>query len=244
MRLLDVYKNLSGLFGQQNWWPVVRGGQCLYLPEFLERPRNRDEIFEIMLGALLTQNTVWGNVVKALTNLESKAGLSLSSIKGLSRDELETLIRPSGYYKQKALKIESLVRFIDNALQGEVMELSKLKPVEARRLLLSVWGIGPETADSILLYGYGMPFFVVDAYTRRVFSRLGLLDEKASYEAVRQFFEENLPDDIRIYRELHALIVEFCKRYCMKTPKCEICPMRTACLYAKLRADYAQLRTE
>lgn len=198
--LARVYETLLDSFGPQDWWPMQRGF----------RPRE----WEIELGAVLTQNTSWKNAEAALRNLKSAGIVSREDMTRIPEKKLASLIRPSGYYRQKAKKLKGLAEF-----SGE----------PDREKLLGIWGIGKETADSILLYAYGRPFFVVDAYTIRVFSRLGLIGEQWGYERVREFFEKNLPRKASIYKEYHALIVELGKGFCRKRPVCDGCPLGSMC---------------
>ncbi len=200
--LLQMYERLLGYMGPQRWWPVSHGFRP---PEW-----------EIMVGAVLTQNTNWDNVEKALTNIERAGIKDRESLLSLSNQELAELIRPSGYYNQKARKLKGLAGF-----SGELN----------RKNLLSLWGIGPETADSILLYTMNKAFFVIDAYTLRIFSRLELMEKGSSYEKAREFFENRLPRDPRLYREFHALLVEMGKRFCRPRPLCGECPMSEFCRY-------------
>jgi len=195
-----IYRPLLEYFGPQNWWPMQRGFRP---PEW-----------EVCLGAVLTQNTNWSNVEKALSNLKASGIISKQDILRLGENELAELIKPSGYYNQKAKKLRILASF-----NGKV----------TRNNLLSLWGIGRETADSILLYAYNKPYFVIDAYTRRIFSRLGLVQKDSSYEELRHFFERNIPRDTAIYKEYHALIVELGKRFCRKKPLCNECPISHFC---------------
>lgn len=202
--ILRLYERLLDTFGEQDWWPVSHG---------FEPPE-----WEVMVGAILTQNTNWNNVENALDNL-SRAGVKdKGSLLALKESELAELIRPSGYYNQKARRLRLLAGF-----DGEL----------SRENLLGISGIGPETADSIMLYAQGKAYFVVDAYTRRVFSRLGLLKEDAGYEEIRQFFENRLPRNPIIYKEFHALIVEMAKRFCRSKPSCPGCPMEKFCEHGK-----------
>lgn len=202
--LLRIYERLLKTLGPQGWWPVGHG---------LEPPE-----WEVMVGAILTQNTAWANVEKALENLAGAGVKDRESLLRLSEKELAGLIKPSGYYNHKARKLRVLAGF-----EGP----------HTREKLLSLWGIGPETVDSILLYAHGRPHFVVDAYTRRIFSRLGLIGPAWGYEDVREFFENRLPRDPKIYKEYHALIVEMAKRFCRPRPECRECPMEGFCRYKK-----------
>jgi endonuclease-3 related protein len=202
MNLLNIYQKLLKHFGSQDWWPMQRG---------FEPPE-----WEVCIGAVLTQNTNWGNVELALSNLKKAGLLSRKDIRKVPNKRLASLIRPAGYYNQKAKKLKILAGFLG-------------KPAKVtRENLLGLWGLGPETVDSILLYAYGNPCFVVDAYTRRVFSRMGL-DDKETYEEWRNFFESQLPKDVSLYKEFHALIVELAKRHCKAKPLCENCPLTKEC---------------
>jgi endonuclease-3 related protein len=198
--ILRIYERLLKSLGPQGWWPVSHG---------LEPPE-----WEIMAGAVLTQNAAWSNVERALDNLARAGVRDRESLLKLPGPRLAGLIRPSGYYNQKARKLKILAGF-----EGPI----------TREGLLGLWGIGPETADSILLYALNRPFFVVDAYTRRVFTRLGLISPSWGYEEVRGFFESRLPRKPEIYKEYHALIVELAKRHCKPKPACQGCPMEGFC---------------
>jgi endonuclease-3 related protein len=200
--LMRIYERLLDALGAQGWWPVGRG---------LEPPE-----WEVMAGAVLTQNTTWSNVERALENLAVAGIRDRESLLEIPEKELAELIKPSGYYNQKARKLRILAGFRE--------EMS-------RENLLSLWGIGPETADSILLYAEGKAYFVVDKYTKRIFTRLGLVRSGAGYEEVRGFFERRLPRDPRVFREFHALIVEMAKKHCRKEPACGGCPMERFCLH-------------
>lgn len=198
--LMRIYERLLGALGPQGWWPVGHG---------LEPPE-----WEIMVGAVLTQNTAWGNVERALENL-ARAGIrDRESLLKVPEGRLAGLIKPSGYYNQKARKLRILAGF---------------GGTHTREGLLALWGVGPETADSILLYARNVPVFVIDAYTRRVFSRSGLIDPGWGYEQTREFFESRLPRDPGVYKEYHALIVELAKRHCRPRPRCSGCPMERFC---------------
>ena len=209
MELMAIYKQLLARFGGRGWWPMSNGFSP---PEW-----------EVCVGAILTQNTNWRNVEKALENL--KAGKVLTPVDMVSTDlpELERMVRPSGYYRQKAAKLRMFADFVLGF--GGFMRFSKKV---TREQLLGVRGLGPETVDSILLYALGRPVFVIDAYTKRVFTRLGF-DDKKGYDEWRHFFESNLPEDIGLYKEFHALIVELAKRSCRPKPSCGECPLAITC---------------
>ena len=203
---------LFNRFGPQHWWP----GQTP---------------FEVMVGALLTQNTAWSNVEKAIANLVRADALSCRAVLDLTDDRLAELIRPAGYFNVKTKRLKVLCQFL--AARGVVDAPETLARqgtlAELRRDLLAVHGIGEETADSILLYALNLPSFVVDAYTRRAFGRLGLLDETDSYAAIKARFEAVLPAEIGLYNEYHALIVRLGKDYCRPRPRCADCPLNAIC---------------
>jgi len=205
--LYGIFKILYDHYGPQYWWPA-------------ETP------FEVMVGAVLTQNTNWRNVEKAINNLK-RAGALSSPKKILSMPErkLAALIRPAGYFNIKAKRLKSMVGFYVSTLGVGRKIAGRLKTKRFRDELLSVNGIGPETADSILLYSFGRRVFVVDAYTRRIFSRHGYFASDLGYEHIRRLFEESLPPDAKLYNEYHALIVRLGKDFCRTVPKCELCPL-------------------
>ena len=195
MNLLGVYEKLLNKFGHQEWWPVERNFE----------PKD----WEVCLGAILTQNTNWKNVEKALDNLDSAGLRTPESIVRTPLKKLEKIIRPSGFYRQKAKRLKALAEFVLSFGGFE-----NFRKNVKRSELLGVKGIGPETADSILLYACGRPYFVIDAYTRRLVRHLGWDKKfglKTDYESLREFFERNLPRDVPLYKEFHALIVEWGK---------------------------------
>ena len=207
-RLKSIYTALFKAFGPQHWWPG-------------------DTPFEMMVGAVLTQNTAWSNVEKAIANLKQERLLTPQRLKDVPPGKLASLIRPSGYYNIKAKRLSHLLAFIMNHHHGNLKKMLAGEPGELRKKLLQVNGIGPETADSIILYAAEKPVFVVDAYTRRIFSRHGLVLESAGYHEVQQIFMQHLPQDVRLYNEYHALIVRLGKDYCKKSkPRCAECPLR------------------
>jgi endonuclease-3 related protein len=206
-QLMAIYRALFKAYGPQQWWPG-------------------DSPFEVMVGAVLTQNTAWGNVEKAIANLKSGGPLTMVRIRGLSRRKLAALIRPSGYYTVKAKRISNLMVFLTGCYGGSLARMFRDDPVELRRGLLSVNGIGPETADAIMLYAAGHPVFVVDAYTRRIFSRHGMVSGDDGYHVVQQLFMDSLPRDASLLNEYHALLVRLGKMHCTKTaPRCSGCPL-------------------
>ncbi|MGM5484934.1 MAG: endonuclease III domain-containing protein [Nanobdellota archaeon] len=192
--MIDLYNELMEKHGPQGWWPLKGIG---YHKEDYSYPKDKQQRFEIICGAILTQNTSWRQVEKALDNLSSKGRITPDLIK---ENKIEELIRPAGYYNQKA---DRLRRMADYFLE------QKHKPT--RQELLKIKGIGPETADSILLYAYKVPSFVIDKYTERVLLKRGIIKEKKSYNELKELFEKNLPKDFKIYQDFHALLVEEAK---------------------------------
>jgi len=207
-RLVSWYETLLGRFGRQGWWPG----------------RTR---FEIAVGAILTQNTAWANVEKAIRNLRGAGVLSFRGMRTVSNRRLASLIRPSGYFNQKVVKLRAFLAWLGSRDGGGSLKRALRGPLsEVRESLLGVRGIGPETADSILLYAGDRRTFVVDAYTRRVLERHGLASGGEDYEQVRALFEDNLPAVTRLYNEYHALFVRLCKEHCAKRqPRCRGCPL-------------------
>ena len=221
-RLKQIYLKLFKAYGPQGWWPLTEKNK--FIPEHKgEKPDTEQRKFEIIIGAILTQNTSWKNVEKAIIELNKRNLLAKNKLKLLPAKKLGELIRPAGYYNQKAKKIKAIISFLDSK-----------KPIN-RKNLLSVWGVGPETADSILLYAYEQPFFVVDAYTKRIFSRLGFCKEKAAYDDLQKLFRESMEKDADVFKEYHALLVEHAKRLCRKKPLCNECVLKELCSHAKIK---------
>jgi len=206
-RLMEMYDLLFERFGPQHWWPG-------------------ETEMEIMLGAVLAQNTSWNNVEKAILNLKRKGLLSVAALEACDASALAGEVRPAGYYNLKAKRVKNLVRMILEEFEGDLSRMFRENPQSLRERLLSVNGIGRETADSILLYAAGMAVFVVDGYTHRILLRHGMVDEQCTYEELQSLFMDNLPEDPALYNEFHALIVRTGKELCRKIPKCEICPLR------------------
>ena len=205
--LLLFYEAMAERLGPMRWWPARTA-------------------FEVIVGAVLTQNTAWGNVERAITNLRHERLLTPRAIERVPQAKLARLVRPSGYFRQKAKKLKAFVRFLRQGYGGSLARMFRTPTEELREKLLGVHGIGPETADSILLYAGGHAVFVVDAYTKRILERHGLADGKAEYEEVRALFEKNLPREVRLWNEYHALIVNVGKNWCRKrAPKCGECPL-------------------
>ena len=218
--ILQIYELLYQHFGARNWWPA-------------ETP------FEVVIGAILTQNTAWTNVEKAITNLKSNDALTPQRIVGLTPQELEILIKPSGFFRQKTLRLQDFAAFLLCTWDGDLDKLCSGPLPEARERLLARKGIGPETADSILLYAAGRPSFVVDAYTMRIFTRIGILTGVEDYHTTRAFFMRELPAETQLFNEYHALIVQLAKTHCRKKSLlCESCPVETFCAHSRSQKNY------
>ena len=214
--LHTIFDELLSFYGPQYWWPA-------------------DTPFEVMLGAILTQNTSWSGAEKAISGLRNLTTLNPKDILILANEELETAIRPSGYFRQKAGRIRTLCLYCIESYKGDVKRMGTASTHRLREELLSLVGIGPETADSILLYALGRPVFVVDAYTVRLCSRLGLCDGTTKYEKVQSVFMEGLKPDATLYNEFHALIVHHSKTHCRKTsPQCIDCVLLEHCKYGSI----------
>jgi endonuclease-3 related protein len=212
--LTEIYRLLFASYGPQHWWPA-------------------DTTFEVTVGAILTQSAAWGNVEKAIANLKQAEALTPVSLRKLPIDELAKLIYPSGYYKAKALKLKTFVERLEEAYQDSLDKLFSLDIPQLRKELLSIHGIGPETADSIILYAAHKPTFVIDAYTRRIISRLGLSPQRDDYAAFQALFMDNLPADEKLFNEYHALFVRHGKESCKKAPLCDHCCLKGLCLYPR-----------
>lgn len=207
MRLLNIYHKLYKVFGPQHWWPG-------------------ETAFEVIVGAILTQNTNWQNVKKAIANLKREKCLNPSGLKRISTKKLAQLIRPSGYYNIKAQRLKKFIKFLYNEYCCSLARMAKDNLSSLRKNLLTVKGIGPETCDSILLYALNKPVFVVDAYTKRILERHNILDNHATYHQIQELFMKNLPRKTRLFNEYHALIVKVGKEFCKKIPECEACPLK------------------
>jgi len=193
-------------YGPQHWWPG-------------------DSPFEIIMGAILTQNTNWTNVEKAISNLKEAGLLNPRGLNHIDKDQLAELIRPSGYFNIKAKRLKAFMAFLFRHFKGDLDAMFSLNLTEIRKALLEVKGIGPETADSILLYAGNYPAFVVDAYTKRIFSRLAILHEEHTYHQIQDYFMAHLEEDVQLYNEYHALIVRHGKEHCKTKPLCKECPL-------------------
>jgi endonuclease-3 related protein len=210
LSLREIFDRLLDRFGPLNWWPA-------------ETP------FEVCVGAILIQNTSWSNVEKALGALKQAGIVTPEDVYGIDPDTLAGLIRPAGYFNVKSRRLKDFTAWLFLKYQGSLDRMFAGDWHILRTELLRVHGIGPETADSILLYAGNKPSFVVDAYTRRLFLRLGLLPEGAGYDHTRALFMEGLPEDVPLFNEYHALIVQQCKRFCRVKPLCSGCPLGDCC---------------
>jgi endonuclease-3 related protein len=211
--LIDIYRRLFARFGSQHWWPA-------------------EEPFEVMVGAILTQSAAWDNVEKAIANLRKAGALSPGKLRRLPLSRLAKLVHPCGYYNAKALKLKSLAFWLGNHYDDDLSRLFAKDTGELRQQLLSVHGIGQETADSILLYTAEKPVFVIDAYTRRILCRIGLTPAKDSYAGYQTFFMDNLPADSKLFNEYHALLVRLGKDVCRRRPLCSQCCLNDMCQLA------------
>ncbi|MCP5464254.1 MAG: endonuclease III domain-containing protein [Deltaproteobacteria bacterium] len=204
--LEQAYQKMLTHFGKQNWWPG-------------------DSALEICVGAILTQNTNWGNVEKAIANLKQNNSLSFEALLSIPEEILSEHIRPSGYFRQKAKRLKGFVARVNEEF-GDLSALRDLSSDRLREFLLSITGIGPETADSMVLYAFDRPSFVIDAYTKRILVRHQVMDEDADYYQLKDYFEAHLEEDVGLYNEYHALIVAVGKHYCKRSkPDCEHCPL-------------------
>ena len=208
--LLSVYSRLHRSYGHAAWWPARTA-------------------FEVCVGAILTQNTAWSNVEKALAVLRRHGLLSHAKLRPVPLYRLGLLIRSSGVFRIKARRLRAFLDFLHHEYGGRVARMRRESPDVLRRKLLAVHGIGPETADSIALYAARQPLFVVDAYTRRIFTRLGVLEGGESYDAVQRVFMDALPRDVGLYNDYHAQIVRLAKEVCRVRPRCALCPLTRVC---------------
>jgi endonuclease-3 related protein len=205
--LETIYSQLFTAFGPQHWWPG-------------------NSPFEVAVGAILTQNTNWQNVEKAIKNLKHVRALSTKALDAMPAAELSGHIRPAGYYNIKAKRLKNLVDFLMEEYQGSMKRMAKENLSVIRKKLLSVNGIGPETADSIILYALEKPVFVIDAYTKRILSRHTILGHDASYETYQKLFHEKLRKNVLLFNEYHALLVRLAKDFCRPIPRCSGCPLK------------------
>lgn len=205
--LTDIYNRLYSAFGPRHWWPG-------------------DSPFEVVVGAILTQNTNWKNVEKAIQNLKDAGEFTPERLHEIDIHKLAGLIKPAGYFNVKAKRLKKFINWLFKNYDGSLSQMFAQELAPLRERLLSVNGIGPETADSILLYAGNKPTFVVDAYTHRILSRHNLIPQESMYYDIKAFLEENLPEDVKLYNEYHALLVQLGKEYCRPKKRCESCPLR------------------
>lgn len=204
--LMEAYDRMYQHFGSRHWWPA-------------------QSTFEVIIGAILTQNTAWANVEKAIENIKAAGGLSIKRLFDIPDETLAGWIRPSGYFNIKTRRLKAIIHFIVERYEGNLEKMASVPLDTLRKELLNIYGIGEETADSILLYAFEKPIFVVDAYTRRIFARHRLVGEKSPYNEIQRFFMGNLPKNVPLFNEYHALIVETGKTFCRRKPLCYSCPL-------------------
>lgn len=209
--LLAIFEQLLNAFGPRHWWPA-------------------ESRLEIIIGAVLTQGVAWRNVEKAVNNLKASGNLDFQTLLEMDESLLSGLIHSAGYYRQKTRKLKTLLSWVQSQYDGDLNRMLNSPSIELRQELIKLWGIGPETADSILLYAGGHPIFVIDGYTQRIMARLGLVDEKWSYQNLQNYFHQALPPQTELYNEYHALLVKLGAEYCKKQrPRCAECPVSTVC---------------
>jgi endonuclease-3 related protein len=211
--LMQIYHTLLEHFGPRGWWPA-------------------DSRLEVIIGAVLTQAVAWKNVTRAIDNLKLASLMDINAIIDIDEEKLAQHITPALYHRQKARKLKALMNFIATEYNGNLdLMFTESLPVLGKKLL-KVWGIGPETADSILLYAGDKMIFVVDTYTKRIFYRLGMVEENISYQEMQEFLEYHIPPNLYIYNEYHALLVGLGANYCKKSkPRCSQCPLQNLCKY-------------
>jgi endonuclease-3 related protein len=223
LALQAIYEKLNSHFGDLHWWPG-------------ETP------WEIIVGAILTQNTNWHNVVRAIENLKSRHLLTGQGLLNTEEELLAELIRPSGYYRVKARRLKAFVHFLFQEYQGSLGRMFAEDHQILREKLLSIKGIGEETADSIMLYAGGKPVFVVDAYTRRILSRHGIINDNARYGEIQRVFMDNIKRKVSFYNQYHALLVNAGKKFCRKKPRCGECPLKDSEVEKKSREVKKKIR--
>lgn len=206
-RLLSIFNTLLHSFGKRHWWPG-------------------ETTLEIIIGAVLTQNTSWKNVEKAIENLKRHDALNIDRLYKMDKTELARIILPSGFYNIKSNRLKNIIDVIYNEYDSNILNLYSINVWYTRDKLLTIKGIGKETADSIILYALNKPIFVIDAYTKRFLQNHRLYNGKSDYDSLQQFFMKNLPEDTYLFNEFHALIVYLCQNFCKKNPVCEECPLK------------------
>jgi endonuclease-3 related protein len=216
-KLLAIFDTLHTAFGPRHWWPG-------------------DSPLEVMVGAILTQNTSWRNVERAIANMKKWRVLDMEVLFRIGEEDLAEIIRPAGFYRIKSRRLKAFIADFQERFDGLIEHTAAVPTGELRDYLLAVNGIGPETADSILLYALDRPVFVVDAYTKRFLKHHGLYDGDYEYHHIQKFFMDNLPRDTYIFNEFHALIVRLCQEHCKKRPDCSLCPVSGEDVRARLHA--------
>ncbi|MCD6225523.1 hypothetical protein J7J95_00360 [bacterium] len=214
MNIVKLYRKLSNFFGKQGWW-------------------HADSLFEICAGIILVQQTTWKNAAEGIKNLKEKNLLKIEKIIHLPQSKLEKLLQPTGFYRQKARYLKEFARYVSENYHGDLKRWFEKPTEKLRKELLGIKGIGEESADSILLFAAEKPVFVVDAYTKRIFVRLGIVQEKASYSQIKEKVEKEIPPSLKDYKELRALLVLLGKKYCKTVPRCQECPLASGCPRAK-----------
>jgi endonuclease-3 related protein len=233
----EIYKRMMQKYGPQGWWPLLshhgkgenptkRGVSTGYHKNDFSIPEKESDIFEVMIGAILTQNTSWIRAEAAIIELNNQKLLSIEKLEEIPQEELAQIIKTSGYYNQKAIKIKNLIQFLK---QNSIAALKKMNVLELREKLLEIKGVGKETADSIILYALQKPIFVIDAYTKRLFSRFGFCELKVEYDELQKMFDDQLEKSVPLFNEYHALIVQHCVHVCLKKPKCVECIFNSDC---------------
>jgi endonuclease-3 related protein len=230
----EIYTLLFHTFGPQKWWPVDNN---------YHKKKRSDSRVEVIVGAILTQNTAWANVEKALTNLKKKNLLTLKKIATINTENLKSMIQPSGYFNQKSIRLKNIAKHLHTEYKDNLDSFFNKETNKIRQELLSLDGIGPETADSILIYAGNHPVFVVDAYTKRICKRIPVNVKSDAYEEIQQYFEDELKKKFfkekttTIFKEMHAIIVLLAKIYCKKKPECKTCPLNKYCEYDFIKKE-------
>ena len=229
MHHLKIYQKLHSHFGPQHWWPVTEAGKIN--PSYSGGPKNERQQLEVCFGSILTQNTSWKNAEKAIIELNKDKLIDADKINRINIKKLAKIIRSSGCHNQKAKKLKNFCGFLLNEYDGKLSLMFKNNISKLRKQLLSINGIGPETADSIILYSAKKPIFVIDAYTKRIINRLGC--KESEYGALQNLFMQSLPNSEKLFNECHALLVELGKNVCKKEPLCGRCPVKGYCSHYK-----------
>ena len=206
-KLLNIFNILLKSFGKRNWWPG-------------------ETELEIIVGAVLTQNTSWKNVEKAINNMKYHNVLDIHTLYTMDRETLASIIKPSGFYNIKSNRLKNIINVIYNEYSSNILNLNELSILDVRNKLLVINGIGKETADSIILYALNKPIFVVDVYTKRFLKNHRLYNVENDYDTIQRFFMKHLPNDTYLFNEFHALIVYLCQNFCKKVPLCSVCPLK------------------